>query len=140
LGEERSKKNIRGKSRNDHNKHLKQPKMISARRLTGLVFIAAFLALFSCHKKEEITVSKEFPGWLRIKIAGLIPDEPLCKISEVTTIQYKGKIYYHVYCGLWSCMYCQLFDEQGNRPDWKDEDWQDFFANKKELRTDPACG
>jgi hypothetical protein len=36
-------------------------------------------------------------------------------------------------------MYCELFDEQGNRPVWDSKGWEDFFAKKKDLQTVPAC-
>lgn len=109
------------------------------RRLIRFIIIFTFLAIFSCHKKEETLVSTEFPEWLQLKIAELVPDQKLCEITDVTFIEYKGKIYYHVYCGIWSCMYCQLFDEQGNRPDWSSEVWQDFLVKKKDIQTVPAC-
>jgi hypothetical protein len=68
---------------------------------------------YSCHKNEETTVTKEIPPWLQLKVAALVPEPALCEITEITFIQYNGKNYFHVYCGIWSCMYCQLFDEQG---------------------------
>ncbi len=108
-------------------------------RLIKFIFIFAFLVAFSCHKKEETLVSKELPEWLQLKIAELVPDQKLCEITDVTFIEYKGQIYYHVYCGIWSCMYCQLFDQQGNRPNWDSDVWQDFLAKKREIQTVPAC-
>jgi hypothetical protein len=57
----------------------------------------------------------------------------------VTIIEYHEKTYYHVYCGIWLCMYCQLFDEQGNRPTWNTDEWNGFLANQKVIKTLPAC-
>ncbi len=104
-----------------------------------LLFCLSMLLLGSACKKDEPEASGEFPQWLKTKIEELIPDQKMCEITEVTIIEYNGKKYYHVYCGIWSCMYCQFFDEQGNRPDWNADQWNDFEANKKEIKILPAC-
>ena len=109
------------------------------KRLAFFTTIMLLIGLLSCNKKEETPVSKDFPEWLQLKITELVPEQNLCAITDVTIIEYNGKRYYHVYCGIWSCMYCQLFDEQGNRPVWDSTGWEDFFANKKEIQTVPAC-
>lgn len=109
------------------------------KRLFLIIGIFLILGIYSCNKKDEISNPDEFPAWLQTKITELVPEQNLCKITDVTIIEYQGKRYYHVYCGLWSCMYCQLFDETGNRPTWDDTQWNDFFANKKDIKTLPAC-
>jgi len=105
------------------------------------LFVGVFLILgnLSCDKKDEETNPDQFPGWLQSKITELTSPQNLCEITDVTIIEYNGKTYYHVYCGLWSCMYCQLFDEKGNRPAWETNQWNDFFAKKKEIKVVPAC-
>ena len=97
------------------------------------------LSTISCDKKDEITDADQFPAWLQTKIDELTSKQNICKITDVTIIEYNGKTYYHIYCGLWSCMYCQLFDEKGNQPNWNTSEWNDFFANKKEVKVLPAC-
>lgn len=102
------------------------------------ILIVLLIGLSSC-KKDNNSANDQFPEWLQAKITELVPDQNLCEITDVTIIEYNGKKYFHVYCGIWSCMYCQLFDEQGNRPNWETSEWNDFFANKKEIKTVPAC-
>ena len=109
------------------------------KRLILLTCIIVLTGIFACNKKDEIPDNKQFPEWLQLKIDELIPDQDLCTITTVSILEYKGKKYYHVYCGLWSCMYCQLFDEKGNRPNWETDEWNDFFTNEKEIKTLPAC-
>ena len=109
------------------------------KRLFLFACIFLFLGVSSCNKKDEITPPDQFPHWLELKITELTSEFKLCEITDVTYIEYKGKLYYHIYCGLWSCMYCQVFDENGNRPSWETNDWNDFFAHKKEIKTVPAC-
>jgi hypothetical protein len=36
-------------------------------------------------------------------------------------------------------MYCQLFDDHGNRPTWDEKVWNDFFTNQKVITKVPAC-
>jgi hypothetical protein len=108
-------------------------------RLFLLVDIILILAVLSCDNKDEETNPDQFPGWLQTKIVELTSEFDLCEITDVTIIEYNGKTYYHVYCGLWSCMYCHLFDEKGNSPNWESSQWNDFFAHKKEIKTVPAC-
>jgi hypothetical protein len=112
---------------------------IHMKRFLFLTCIIILIGILSCNKKEKIADTVEFPGWLHLKITELITDQHLCEITTVTFIEYNGNKYYHIYCGIWSCMYCQLFDEQGNRPDWGSKEWEDFMANKKQIWTVPAC-
>jgi hypothetical protein len=105
-----------------------------------LHFICIIIPLWivlSCDKEE--TAQDQFPEWLQLKISELVPDQKLCKITDVTIINYNEEKYYHIYCGIWSCMYCQLFDEHGKRPTWDEKVWNDFFANQKVIKKVPAC-
>ncbi len=108
-------------------------------RLLHFVCIFLLLGVLACDKKDEDTTTDQLPEWLQEKITELVPDQKSCWITDVTIIEYKGERYYHVYCGLWSCMYCQLFDKNGNRPSWETNQWNDFFTNKKEIKVVPAC-
>lgn len=78
------------------------------------LFSIFFLLLISACNKDEPNARDQFPELLQAKITELVPDQNLCEITTVTIIEYNGKNYYHIYCGIWSCMYCQLFDEKRN--------------------------
>jgi len=103
------------------------------------LFILLIFAVIACDKKDEITQPEQFPEWLKSKITELTAEHNICTITDVTIIEYKGKKYYNIYCGYWSCVYCQLFDENGTHPTWNTEEMNNFFANKKDLTTLPAC-
>jgi len=107
-------------------------------RFTSILLIVFLLGMDSC-KKEETSAPDQFPGWLQTKITELTSEFNLCKYTDVTISEYKGKRYFDVYCGAWSCYHCQLFDEQGNRPTWDSNGWNDFFANQKVIKILPAC-
>jgi len=108
-------------------------------RLSLYFCILLLGGILSCKDKDEITPPDQFPLWLKFKITELTSESNLCAITDVTIIDYKGKLYYNIYCGLWSCIYCELYDENGNRPNWETDQLNDFFANKKEIKTLPAC-
>ena len=105
------------------------------------LFCSIFLLLgvLSCNDKDEITPPDQFPEWLQLKITELTSVNINCEITDVTYIEYKGTLYYNIYCGLWSCMYCQLYNEDGTRPTWEPTECEDFSANMKEIKTVPAC-
>jgi len=100
-----------------------------------ILWIGAFT---SCDKNEYETL-EELPGWLQKKITEIIPDQKTCSICDVTIIRYNGKIYFHLYCGFWSCVYCHFYDEKGNRPDWDQNTWNEFYAHHEVVKTLPAC-
>jgi hypothetical protein len=97
------------------------------------------LGILACDKNEEITNPDQYPQWLKTKIKELTSESNLCENTDVTIIEFKGDRYYNVYCGLWSCIFCQLFDEKGNHPDWNSDQWEDFHAKKKDIKVLPAC-
>jgi hypothetical protein len=112
-------------------------KILMKRFLLFICIITLLWIALSCDKEDSTT--DQLPGWLQLKITELVGDQKLCEMTEVTIIKYKGETYYHVYCLIWSCMYCQLFDENGNRPDWDSKQWDDFCANQKVVNKIPAC-
>lgn len=108
------------------------------KRLPAFILVVLLTGLYSC-KKDDHSANEPFPEWLQAKITELTSVQNVCSITDVTIYEYKGERYYHIYCGLWSCMYCEFFDEKGNRPNWDTNNWNDFQANKKVIKTVPAC-
>ena len=109
------------------------------RRLFLFVGVFLILGVLSCNKKDEETNPDQFPEWLQTKITEITSKQNICSITDVTIIEYQGKRYYNIYCGLWSCVYCQFFDEKGNRPTWDSNGWNDFSTNQKVIKILPAC-
>lgn len=107
-------------------------------RFTAILLLVFLLGMDSC-KKEETSAPDQFPVWLQTKITELISSQNLCEITDVTIIEYKGKTYYHIYCGLWSCSHCQLFDDKGNHAVWENNEFNDFLKSGKVIKVLPAC-
>ena len=94
------------------------------------IFLIAvtFLLSLSC-QKDEIS-EPVIPEWLKPKIENF--EKPgQCYGCSVTRIEYNNQWYYHLYCGIWSCMYCQLYNSEGNLVSWDQEQFNDFFRMKK---------
>ena len=60
----------------------------------------------SCEKED--TPNTEIPEWLQPRIEEL-ENFDFCFDCSLTQITYQDEYYYHIYCGLWSCMYCELY-------------------------------
>jgi len=96
-----------------------------------LVFVFTFCA------KEDIP--PEVPDWLLPTVEEL-ENSGECYGCSITKISYNGEMYYHVYCGYWSCMYCNLYNSQGNLVDWDQEKFNHFLENKSEGDVIWKCG
>ncbi|WP_159522146.1 hypothetical protein [Sunxiuqinia indica] len=101
-----------------------------------LILLLLGLLMVTCKKEEAQT---EFPVWLQTKIDEVTSNENMCDICHVTISEFEGKLYYNLYCDLWSCAYCHFYDEDGSAPDWDADKWNRYFADKKEVSTVPAC-
>ena len=93
------------------------------------LIIPALILLFliSCQKEE--TPISEVPDWFLPQIEKLEKSGE-CYGCTITKISYNNKIYYYLYCGYWSCIYCNLFDENGKLVEWETYDFSDFIENK----------
>ncbi|MBT3385468.1 MAG: hypothetical protein HN778_19120 [Prolixibacteraceae bacterium] len=88
-----------------------------------------FIFLVSC-EKEENTIS-EIPEWLQSQIEELENSE-YCFDCSLTKITFNNEFYYHIYCGFWSCMYCKLYDPNGELIDWSSDNFNNFLSEKKD--------
>ena len=96
-----------------------------------------FLILVSCQKEE--TPSPNVPDWFIPQIEQLEKSGE-CYGCTITKITYNGKSYYHLYCSYWSCMYCNLYDNNGKLAEWDQEGFNNFVDNKKDEIVIWKCG
>ncbi len=102
-----------------------------------LILLLLGLSIIACRKEDEPIV---FPSQLQAEVDEMMSSSPnLCKISRVEVTEFEGKRYYNFYCDIWSCAYCHFYDQDGNIPDWDADQWNQYFAEKKEIAITPAC-
>lgn len=101
---------------------------------TIVALILSLLLFSACQKDQE----SARPDWLNAKVAELISDDQ-CSISTVTVYEFEGQQYYNIYCGVWSCMFCELYDAEGNAVNWDPDAFQKFHETSKEIDELPAC-
>lgn len=95
------------------------------------------LLIGSCQKEE--TPAPNVPDWFQPQIKEL-ESSGECYDCTITQITYFNKFYYHLYCGYWSCMYCKLYDNEGNLVEWENEDFNNFLENKNSEKVIWECG
>ena len=67
-------------------------------------------------------------------------DNDLCEICNVEIFEFEGKHYYNLYCAHWSCLYCNLYDENGDLVSGEDFNFSGFLEQKKLIGKVPMCG
>ena len=107
-------------------------------RASVYFLIVLFIGIGSC-KKDENAVSDQIPQWLQAKVTELTSEFNLCNYTNVEIIEYRGEHYYNINCALWNCIYCYIYDKNGNRLIWTTNEMQDFYTGKKLIKTLPAC-
>ncbi|MDA3929020.1 MAG: hypothetical protein PF541_08670 [Prolixibacteraceae bacterium] len=98
------------------------------------ILIGLFFILASC--SDDDFAPK--PNWLSDKVKEII-EEDMCNISTVTVYQFQDEYYYNIYCGVWSCLFCHLYDTDGNAVNWDSETFTLFHENSEEIEEFPAC-
>ena len=95
------------------------------------LYLISFLFIFLASCEKEETTNSEITEWLQPRIEELENSEHcFCSLTRIT---YKKEYYYHIYCGIWSCMYCQLYNKNGELVnEIEGFDFEDFFTNKKD--------
>jgi hypothetical protein len=108
------------------------------KRLVLFSCIVLIMGVLSCKKKlNEPIPAYPIPEWLQSKITELPPGT--CQWTSVNIIEYQGKRYYNIYPMVSSCLYCDLYDINGNYQTWDSNQWNDFYKNLTVVKTLPAC-
>jgi hypothetical protein len=98
----------------------------SCMKISALAFIILVLSsLPACERNEAPTI----PGWLSAKIAEM-EDEPFYALALVVRHEWKSGYYYYVNIPLSSCMYCDVYDAEGNKINWDIESLDDYLRHR----------
>ena len=107
--------------------------------MNKVYLITLLLFLFISCEKEETPVA-EVPEWFRPQIEEM-ENSNQCFGCTITKLTYKDSTYYDLYCSYWSTRYRHLYDSEGNHIEWDNiEDFNDFYANKKDETIIWKCG
>ncbi len=104
--------------------------------MNKLYLISILVLLFSCQKEE--TPIQNVPDWFLPQIEEL--EKSGCFGCSITQITYDKNIYYHSYCSISSCVYCNLYDSTGKLVEWDQEEFNNFLKNKKNEMVIWKCG
>jgi hypothetical protein len=92
------------------------------------IFFLVTLLILSCNKEE--TPVAENPDWLEIQIQELETNEQHCWDCEITRYTYNNEYYYNIYCGYWSCIFCKLYNSNGQLTSEIEEfDFEEFHSS-----------
>ena len=75
------------------------------------------MATANCQEKDTSDVfnyDKDVPGWLKEKIINMSIDEKHYAGAKVYRYNMGGEYVYHIYLPFNSCIYCDLFHEDGS--------------------------
>jgi hypothetical protein len=103
-----------------------------------IIFIASllFTVLTYCQEKDttkSFNYERDTPAWLKARIDSISIDAKHYALAKVTRYEWKDKYVYHIYNGLSSCMYCELFYEDGNGVRFESEkEFQEFLKDRKD--------
>lgn len=106
------------------------------KKLFQFVCIFLLLGVLACEKKDE---QIEFPIWFQQKIELIATNPETCKLYNIMIAEYNGSNYYIIQSDISSCMYCDIYDESGVKPDWNENTWTDFRTKIKIIKSQTAC-
>jgi hypothetical protein len=101
-----------------------------------VIFISSllFLPFIGCSRDntvEPFDYDRDTPVWLKAKIDS-ISENPAYFGARVFRYEWRQEVLYHIEVPISSCAYCELYDENGTKKQFTDdEDFQDFLANKE---------
>lgn len=91
------------------------------------------LAFSGCRKDtlvEPFDYERDTPVWLKEKIDSMSVDNFFAG-TKIFRYEWKRNFMYHIMIPLSSSVYCELYDQSGNRPQLDQVEFQDFLKNKK---------
>jgi hypothetical protein len=101
-----------------------------------VIFISSLLVLLilGCRKDTSVEASNNTPEWLEAKISLMSNDTTnYYVLTKLYRYSWNGIFLYYFYIPSSSCMYCDLYDQNGNKVQITDDAMlQDFLKNRKD--------
>lgn len=79
------------------------------------------------------------PEWLSDKISEILTEKDSCELTSITVYSFNEELFYNIYCGYWSCMFCHLYDADGNKVELGEEKFENFHKVSKVVDEFSAC-
>lgn len=97
------------------------------------LFLIMFFCLISCSSNEIFNYEKDTPEWLKTKIDSISTSNQKYYFgTKVYRYEWNEEYVYHIKIPISSCMYCELFDDNGSKVQFTDNERSaDFAINKK---------
>jgi hypothetical protein len=107
------------------------------RRIPLPTTVLALFLLVGCstdNGPEPFDYARDTPTWLKAKIALMSTDTTRYYVrTKVYRYEWHWEFVYHISIPISSCMYCEVYDQSGNRIQFtNDAMLQDFLGNRKD--------
>jgi len=101
------------------------------RKVKFFVFLFCLIIISSCIRDNSIfNASDQNPEWLT-QLISKIENDNYYFGAVIYRHQWHSKFYYHLMVPLDSCIYCRVYDANGNIIEWSDESFQDYIDNRR---------
>uniref|UniRef100_UPI0032175118 hypothetical protein n=1 Tax=uncultured Draconibacterium sp. TaxID=1573823 RepID=UPI0032175118 len=99
---------------------------MNLKTVLGCVFLVFIMISCEEREREEVLI----PSWLKPRLIEL-ENSGECIGCTVQRWTYKDENFYHVYCGIWSCIDCEVYRYNGDLVVWGENiDQLDYEKNK----------
>jgi len=101
-----------------------------------VMFVLLSIMIVSCDGEgddsEYEICGKNDPDWFISLIESLETDSTSFRNANVAEFEYNGESLFHVMNPLSSCLYCYVYDCDGNLVEWPSvDDFQDYEQNRE---------
>ncbi|MFO7655650.1 MAG: hypothetical protein R6W78_01140 [Bacteroidales bacterium] len=94
-----------------------------------IIFILSFITLLSCDKKDDTNNLEQNPKWL-VDLISTIDNNPQFNKDTIYRHTWKNQFYYHYFGYYSSCVYCKVYNYDGNIVNWENENFDDYLLNR----------
>lgn len=98
---------------------------------TACFLIVLFSGCLDDHALNPGHSEQKIPAWLQERISEISTDQSY-SYSEVYRYEWEEKNVYHILVPTRSCIFCELYSENGNVLNLSDEEFFDFVEHKKD--------
>jgi hypothetical protein len=96
------------------------------------LFLFLFLTFVGCSNKEIFNYERDTPAWLKAKIDSVTTANPkYYSGTKVFRYEWNEQYIYHFSIPLSSCVYCEVYDQNGRKIQFTDNAMKSDFEQNK---------